>query len=276
METVYHPDDPRFYLKNEFEARLKRRPHYSLRAFARDLDLSPSTLSDYLKGKMGLSRERVYHLSKKLNLSGVQRDHWWDLLESKYARNSEVKKIASARAKGRSMESKNRLALEKFQMISEWQHFAIMELVEISPAYHCAESIAKALNISVKIVRESIERLEKLSMIQIKNGKWSVDSNASVFGGSDVTNKALREFHAQSLQKALEALETQPIAARESQTIIFGIADDKIAEMKIELHKIMISYIMKYAEVSQTKNAVYCLATHLFSLTNIKSTRSPK
>ncbi len=266
VDNVYYPDDARYYLKSELDARIKRRPHYSLRAFARDLGLSPSTVSDYLKGKMGLSRDRIHQLSKKLNLSLDQREHWCDLLEARYSRNPESRKTAQVRARARTMESKNRLALEKFQIISGWQHFAIIELIEISVKYHSADAIAKALGIRVKVVRESIDRLEKLNMIHTKSTPWTVVAGTNIFGGTDVTNKALREFHAQSLEKALQALESQSITKRESQTIIFGISDEKISEMKNELSKLMIDFIVKHADAPQEKNSVYCMSSHLFSL----------
>lgn len=271
MDTIYFPDDARFYLKSEFEARLKRRPHYSLRAFARDIELSPSTVSDFLNGKLGFSRDRIFQLAKKLNLTAVHRDHWIDLIESKYARDPETRKLSKIRAQARSMESKNRLALEQFQFISEWQHFAILELLEISPSYHSVEAVAKALGLGIKVTRESLDRLEKLEMISIKSLPWKVSTEASVFGGNDVTNKALREFHSQALQKALTALESQSIEKREAQTIIFGISDEKLPEMKKELSKMMLNFVMKYADVPQSKNAVYCMSSHLFSLMNKES-----
>lgn len=265
METVYHPEDPRFYIKTELEARMKRRPHYSLRAFARDLELSPSTVSDFLNGKLGFSKERVYQLSKKLSLTEEQRDHWWDLLEAQFSRDSNGRKLAKVRATARTLESKSRLALEKFQVISEWQHFAIIELIDISSQYHSFEALGKSLGIGTKKARESIQRLEKLNLVDCHELPWKVNVGVTLSGGGVTVDKALREAHAQILQKAIQALETQPVTERESQSIIFAIDDRKIPEMKEEFHKILARFAMKHSEVSN-KNSVYCMSSHLFSL----------
>ena len=81
MNFHVYPRDPRQYLKAELELRQQRRPQYSLRAFARDLNMSPSTLSDFFHGKLGLSKDRVRHIGTKLNLTDMQQSHFNDLLE---------------------------------------------------------------------------------------------------------------------------------------------------------------------------------------------------
>src|SRR5262245_32015851 len=97
MHFDVFPPDPRQYLKSELELRQQRRPQYSLRAFARDLNMSPSTLSDFFHGKLGLSRERVRHVGEKLRLSEAQQEHLNDLLESRFARKNEDRKAAKWR-----------------------------------------------------------------------------------------------------------------------------------------------------------------------------------
>lgn len=56
MEDMSFARHAAWYLNNEFTLRKQRRPYYSLRAFARDLSVSPSTLSDLLNSKKGTFR----------------------------------------------------------------------------------------------------------------------------------------------------------------------------------------------------------------------------
>lgn len=269
MDAVYYPDDVRYYLKNEFEIRLKRRPHYSLRAFARDLELSPSTLSDFFNNKIGFSKPRIYQISKKLNFTPVQRDHWWDLVEARFARDPSLRKLAKIRAQAKSRESKNRLTLEQFQFISEWQHLAILELVEMSSRYHNAEELAEALGLSLKIVKDSISRLQKLGMLVCDHNPWQVSNESTVIDDEN-SSKAIQFFHGQILQKVAQSLDTQESEKRDSQSIIFGVSKECLPAFKAELRSSLVNIILKYAQ-TENKNSLYCMSAHLFSLTQKES-----
>ena len=58
--------DYRLLLKSELASRTNQNPNYSLRAFARDLDLAPSRLSEVLNGKQGLSTQAAEKIAKTL------------------------------------------------------------------------------------------------------------------------------------------------------------------------------------------------------------------
>lgn len=264
METLYFPEDPRHYVKQEFDSRVKRRPHYSLRAFARDLEVSPSTLSDFMKGRLGFSRERTAFIAKKLQLNNEQRDHWWDLMESKHARKTDARKLARTRSVARSSESKMKMALEQFQFVSDWQHLAILELVDVGPRYHSAEAIAKALGLTVKVARESVERLEKLEMISTAGKAWKVNS-AVTHVGEGVPSRAIQIFHQQILQKMTSALEKQPVEKREFQSLIFGMKSADVPRFKEDLAQAVLDLASRYVTEGE-KDTVYALSAQLFSL----------
>jgi len=63
-------------LNREFESRKARNTKYSLRAFARDLGLSPGTLSEVLKQKRGLPVRSVAGISSRIELLGRDRDEF--------------------------------------------------------------------------------------------------------------------------------------------------------------------------------------------------------
>ena len=52
-------EELREYLKREFELRLKKDPYYSIRTFAKDLDIAKSTLSRFMNGSGNLSSQNV-------------------------------------------------------------------------------------------------------------------------------------------------------------------------------------------------------------------------
>ena len=55
-------------LKECLSQKQKENPHYSLRAFSRDLDIHSSTLSQVLSGKRRLPLRRAGDIAKKLGL----------------------------------------------------------------------------------------------------------------------------------------------------------------------------------------------------------------
>ncbi len=55
-------------LESEFNNRKEEKPDYSLRNFARDLELSQSLLLYILKDKRRLTADKAFFIAKKLNL----------------------------------------------------------------------------------------------------------------------------------------------------------------------------------------------------------------
>lgn len=53
-------------LKNELTQRISRNPNYSLRAFARDLELSPSFLSEVINSRKRLSHRTATKIGQRL------------------------------------------------------------------------------------------------------------------------------------------------------------------------------------------------------------------
>jgi plasmid maintenance system antidote protein VapI len=59
-------------LNETFSEKKKRNPNYSLRAFARDLEISASNLSTILNGKKRLSSEQACRIAVRLQFSKEQ------------------------------------------------------------------------------------------------------------------------------------------------------------------------------------------------------------
>jgi transcriptional regulator with XRE-family HTH domain len=62
----------RALLRSELAARCLRNSRYSVRAFARDLGVDHSTLSQWMRGRRPVTKETVETLGPKLNLPATQ------------------------------------------------------------------------------------------------------------------------------------------------------------------------------------------------------------
>lgn len=264
MSIEYYPQDSRHYLKSEFEARSRRRPHYSLRAFARDLELSPSSLSEYFNGKLTFSEERVISVCKKLQIKPIHQEHWLDLIKMESGVSKADQELAAVRVRARLKQEKGTIALDLFKTISDWYHYALLELIDIDERYQDPKVAGQALGINTKQVKEAWDRLIKVGLAQKVEGCYKA-CQLNTFAGEDIPSEALRNYHAGLIGKALIAQEVQPIEKKEFLSIIFSFKQEDLKAIKDELYEFQVDLTNRYAQ-KKNKNAVYCLSTQLFNL----------
>ena len=89
--------DYRKILSEEFRRRMKRNLNYSLRAFSRDLNISPSSLSKILRGKQGLSPSMARKICSILNFDENKSQLFCDLVTLQDGRNHLMKGSAKKR-----------------------------------------------------------------------------------------------------------------------------------------------------------------------------------
>lgn len=260
----------RDYLKNELAARVNRRPFYSQRAFARDLGISPSTLTDFLKGRIGFSVGRVNQLCKLLNLSHEQKAHWNDLQVITFGRDPEQIRLSEFRIQARLQAEENAISLDEFKAISEWHYLAILELIEMNPIkYSEVKELAKSLDLTQTLIKSSLQRLISLHLIKVKNIEpltFEVNSNTQI--GTNTPSEAIRNFHRQILDKATKALDKQSINRRFQSSTLVGLPKNKVADIQNELKTLAYKILTPHIEQAKLlpKEELYCLSIQFFDL----------
>jgi uncharacterized protein (TIGR02147 family) len=121
--------DYRQFLKDELEKRIQGNSAYSLRAFARDLAVTPQQLSFVLNKKKGLSLEAAFKVATRLDLNDDERAYFCDLAQMASARSAGAKQLAELRvARSQSVTNFQSITLDVFKIISDWHHYALLEL----------------------------------------------------------------------------------------------------------------------------------------------------
>jgi uncharacterized protein (TIGR02147 family) len=258
------PEDARFYLEREYENRRTRRPHYSLRAYARDLELGPSSLTDFLKARQGFSHERAITIATKLKLNSEHTKHFCDLISVRFSRKIADRKLAKIRISSRTRDFPSYVSLDLYKTVADWPHFAVLELLEIDAKYSDSLLIATALGISKKEAKETWERLVRTKMVAEKDGVWAPASEDS-FGGDETPSQAIRFHHTRLLKLALNSLETQSMEEREFRSWVFSFRKEDLPRMRSELSKAFLDVIAKYAG-ADGRDSVYAGAFQLFNL----------
>lgn len=259
--------DHRAYLQKEFRQRMERRPLYSQRAFARDLGLSPSSLGDYFREKIRLSPGRISQIAKKIGLSAEQKQHWIDLVEEKFARSLDVRAVASLRVKSRLQAQNHSLTLDQFKVVSEWFHFAYLELLDMdSVKYSDLKVAATALGIPLKTLKVAVTRLEKVGLVKKNDSKiYQVDPSTRV--GDELPSEAIRQYHSQLLKKAMVALENQDMSRRFSSSTMIALPTEQVPRILENLRSLALQFLDPYVQnIAHSKEELYCLSIQFFDL----------
>lgn len=252
-----------YFLKNEFEGRKLKNPTYSLRAYARDLGISAPKLSEILRGKCGLSEESAKNLASKLKLTKQEEKIFINHVNAKHARSKKTRQLAEeALLALRANNSFDTLALDAFKIISDWQHFAILELTELSEFSPNIAWIARRLGLSKETIKESIDRLFDTGLLAEKKGTW-YQTEEILATPSGIPSSEIKKHHLQILSKASDALINCPINERDFSSTTLAVSESQLLEIQQEIKDFRRKLASK---INQTniKDRVYCLSIQFF------------
>ena len=258
--------DYRAYLRGVLESRIANNPVYSLRAFARDLKISPQMLSFVLNERKGISTEVAAEIADRLNLGPAESSYFVDLVMLVHAKNAQAKKLVQYRLDERLSDGHRykTLDVEAFQAISDWHHYAILELTFVPGFKKDPKWIANQLGISAFETSQAIARLQKLELLETSgDGKLrKTDLNISASYGTP--SSALRKLAKQLLEKAIGALDSQSLEERDITNITMTIDPVLLPEAK----KMISDFRRKLcAFLEQGKRSeVYVFAPSLFRI----------
>lgn len=254
---IYDFKSPIDYLKNEFEQRVRKNPRYSLRAFAKMLGLHAAELSELFHGKRHLSLKSASKIKFALGLNNEETKYFFTIIE-----NEKQKKLGIDLD---FIESKNlnsaEISNEDFAKICEWYHFAILSLTETRGFQWSARTISQRLGITIAQANLAMTDLQRAGLVDLmtKNKSQIVKTT------HNIPSQSIRHYHRQMLEKAIDALDSQPVHLRDFQSIGIAVDTKKIHQMKTELNHFTDRLIEKYHQ-SNTEQ-VYQLQLAFFQLT---------
>ncbi len=229
-------------IRDQFHTRALKNPSYSLRAFARDLELTSGGLSDILTKKTGLSESKAQSIAEKLFINTEERNFFCTLVKANCSRKEDERKNAEAELWNYDTEYIN-LADDHYCVLSEWYHFALVELVRIKDFQNDPQWISKRLGISPEEVKKAIERLLHVKLLNLEDGKLT--QTYDFFSSpSGTPSDAAKNFHKQIISRASDALMTQKIEERDFTSGFLRVRKSeipiiaqKIKEFRRELSK---------------------------------------
>ncbi len=192
-------------LKSELNRRISDNQNYSLRAFARSLKLDPSTLSKIISGQRKVGVRAKANLIRKLGIENqLEKDEF------------------------------SQISDEHVEQIPEWYDTAILEQLTVTGFKATKQNLVKVFDLSEWQIASSIERLEKLGLIEVsKTGVIrDITSGQTSTITPSVTTVTKRKIQRQFLEKAIRSIDHDPLDLRDMTTITCSIDPAKIPEAK--------------------------------------------
>lgn len=260
---------PRDFLLVELEKRRSRNSSYSLRAFARDLDLAPSTLSEVISGHYGLSEAKALHVAKTLELTPDLAEYFVELFQQKFAKKTSRRRQAlktSTRRRNRVLQSR---PLDSFHSIADWYHVALLEWITVQgrKITNDAKTIrraSKALKIESAEIHEALNRLQRVGSLHLENNEWHLTEEFTSTS-NDIPSEAVRSFHKQIIAKAATAIEDQSLESREISSTVLSFSRAQMKEAKQALRDFHREFSERFGS-TKDPDSVYCLGLQFFSL----------
>jgi transcriptional regulator with XRE-family HTH domain len=245
------PIDPVAVLRAALDQRCRKNPRYSIRSFSRDSGISVTVLSLVLSGKRKLSKKATMKLADFLNLGPTE-------TAAMISYDSPVPQAQF-----------QKMDLDRFSVISDWYHYAILSALELPDSQLEQQWISKQLGISVLEAKLAIERLKSLGLLeQNDEGRWQQSGNPIKIENSESTI-ATRKFHKQLLHKASESIDKDPISDRDFSSMTFAM-DPSLVEYARRRIQTFRRQLTTELESKGNPGAVFQMNVQLFPFTPIK------
>ncbi len=246
-------------LQNEYSRRRMKNPSYSFRAFAQSLDIPSGRLSELLNGKRRITPAHIERILQRIPVEVSNQ-----LVDEKQDRPLEDT-------------SQNMLDVyylvkdDAFHVISDWHHFAILNLANTADFRNDVEWMAERLETKAALVRMALDRLLRTGLLK-QTGDKIAPTYFNVKSTDQVINPALRLAHTSALEKAIVALENVDIEKRDCSSMGMAIDMSKLSEARKLIRKFRRSMVRLMETGNKTE--VYNLNIQFVPVTKLKDEKS--
>lgn len=252
-------------LLNILHERVRSNPSYSMRSFARDLQIAPSTLSEILKKKKGISAKKATEIVTALKLPDWQANHFVNLVALKHSRTKAEKEKAKSNIEAQKESIKvGKLKADAMTSLTSTIDLAILECTYLKGFDHTAEWVAEKLKVSIKEIFESVKRLQNAQLLKIaEDGKW-IDLSPFFSSTDGIPSEAIRAFNIDILRTMEKKIINEPINDRIMKSVVFSLEDKHMNEARIILDEAIAKILTLSSKSEEKKDHVVCFSSQMF------------
>jgi uncharacterized protein (TIGR02147 family) len=251
-ELELNMEDYILTLKTYLTRKQDKNPLYSMRAFARDLNVSPGSISQILNGFKTPSIPLAVKMSSALNFKRIEQQQF-------------VKSVALALAEKEDVIEETEFepfSIDNYEIISKWYHYAIMELTFVSDFESDPKWISGKLGVDEELIIDALERLVSTKLLKLLDGKYIKTQEYITTSNKNLTNEGLKKYQCEMLEMAKTAVENVEHDRRSMQGMTMAIAPEKMGVAK-KMIESFLNDLCIYLEDGERKE-VYQLGTYLF------------
>lgn len=247
-------------LEEEWSKRRLRNDAYSLRSFARDLNIDSSNLSAILKRKRRLPVKRAENICDSIKLSPRERALF---LSSVFRSHSNLDEISVSEVEAKYLNEEMH-----FKLISEWEYYAILKLIDQKDHVYKSEDIASLFEITLQRAQTVLEHLKNLDFVSFDQEGGVKRLAPRLQTSEDVLSDAIKKFNLSSFDMAKEKLETVPVELRDISSMTLKVNIKSLPEIRALIREFQ-DKLETFAETTDSEE-VYHFGTQLYPLTKIK------
>jgi uncharacterized protein (TIGR02147 family) len=261
LSRAASPASFRLVLASELARRCTNNPRYSLRAFAKYLDVDHASLSQLLRGKRRFTARSIRKFGVRLGLEPGAIDRWIAREESLARAGDDEVVVLQVRE----------LADATASLIADWHHYAILELLRLRDFRPDSRWVARVLGISVDEVNIAVQRLLRLGFLEMQApDRWvdlSGDTTTSLTGFAESAVERLLEQVRRLMLRAVRAL---PEGTYEYSATTLAIDTARIPGA-IEIISRMRNELLAFLNQGAVRDDVYQLEVSFVPITQLQS-----
>lgn len=273
MATGNPPDiyaylDYRAYLRDHYQARKERDAFFSYRHMAARTGVDAGWIAKVLAGQEHLSRRSLGAFAELCGLSGRESEYFAALVLLSKAKGTQERADAFDRVMALKSPARATLGERQLAFYSRWWHAPIRTLLSLLGRGASAERISRLLHprVSAAEVESSIRLLSDLGLVRQNPSGWEL-VDAFVTSPPEGARAAVRNYQAQVLDLAKEAIESIPPDRRDFSTLTLSFDSDDIALVQERLAALRDSLIQLSAEAKHP-DTVYQINLQVFPLSH--------
>jgi uncharacterized protein (TIGR02147 family) len=264
--NIYEYESSRVILCSYLENRKEVDPKFSVRKWAKDLELSShSLLSLQIQGKRKIKTQHISRLAESMGLSEVEGRYFKGLTilekstteeERQYNLSHLIQSIPTKKVMTKQFKS--------FKLVSNWVYMGILSLSELDGFVMSEETILEKLGhrVSRGQLLDCLHLLTTEGLLNEKNGIY-FPNYGSVTSRNDYSDAGIREYHKGACDLAKEAVDSLDLDQREFQSLCLGIPLEKMDLAKELIRKFRDDF---YHAVGGSGDEIYKMNIQLFQL----------
>jgi uncharacterized protein (TIGR02147 family) len=154
--------------------------------------------------------------------------------------------------------------------MSDWYHYAILELIKIENFPHTTFDFSRALGITKSEANIAVERMLRIGLLRIDSNDRYYESNSGFATNisGNLTSIGAKQLQKQILEQSAEALMNVSIELRNHTSMTMAI-DPKLMPEAIERIKKFRRELSEFLETNGAPTEVYQMSLSLFPVTQL-------